>query len=231
MRPRTVKHEGDGMRTTYRAGRYRSWSAAASAAVLAAAVALAEGEAPAVPFADHERLPQGGAEALSQVYWTAAEVPGVASLAAAHKRSLLDVVTERYKSRLVDRAPANGARLSRHIGRLSRSGLAAANPLAVAQACAQYDVADGPCAPHAEYVMRAELLEEMLAAGRLSLDELETELEGAARPRRGTGAAGGPSRSELRAPGPAPDRGREHARSASAADARSGGREPDGSDR
>lgn len=148
--------------------------------------ATAESETPeetpaAVPFEAYEALPDGDAELLAQLYWSAEEVPGIASLSAAHRRSLLDVVTERYKSRLVDRGPAP-EELARHVERLAESPLVSRRPLALAQACAQYGLREGACAAHAGYVRRAMVLEEMLASGRLTLGDLETELAGAPRP-------------------------------------------------
>lgn len=156
----------------------------ALAAALLAGVAHGDEVEPgaaAVAFAAHEALPEGGAEELAQTYWSAAEVPGVGSLPEAHRRSLLDVVTERYRNRLVDRGPAPET-LRRHVARLAASPLAARRPLALAQACAQFGFADGLCAAHAGYARRAMVLEEMLASGRLTLDRMETELAGAPRP-------------------------------------------------
>ena len=135
--------------------------------------------AAAVPFAAHEALPEGDAAELAQLYWSASEVPGVDALAEAHRRSLLDVVTERHRSRLVDRGPGP-EELRRHVERLAASPLASRRPLA--QACAQYGLVEGACAPHEGYVRRAMVLGEMLALGRLKLGELETELAGAPRP-------------------------------------------------
>ena len=74
-----------------------------------------------------------------------------------------------------------------YAARLADSPLGLARPGAVRQACAQLGVADGRCAPHRGYVRRALVLEEMLAMGRLTLADLETELEGAPRPGRGGG--------------------------------------------
>ena len=140
-----------------------------------------DGARAAVPFGLHEALPEGDAESLAELYWSASEVPGIDSLAEVHRRSLLDVVTERYKSRLVDRGPAP-EELLKHVERLAESPLALRRPLTVAQTCAQYGLREGACASHAGYVLRAMVLEEMLALGRLTLSDLETELLGAPRP-------------------------------------------------
>ncbi len=145
------------------------------------APAAAGETAAAVPFAAHEALPEGDAETLGELYWSASEVPGVDSLEGLHRRSLLDVVTERYKSRLVDRGPA-AEDLARHLERLAASPLASSQPLVLAQACAQYGRLEGACAAHAGYVRRAMVLEEMLGSARLTLGDLETELTGAPRP-------------------------------------------------
>ena len=159
---------------------------AIAAALPATAPAAVQAESPdespaAVAFAAHEALPEGDAADLAQMYWSASEVPGIDALPAAHRRSLLDVVTERYRSRLVDRGPGP-EELRRHVERLAASPLASRRPLTLAQTCAQYGFAEGACAPHEGYVRRAMVLDEMLAAGRLGLGELETELAGGARP-------------------------------------------------
>ena len=159
------------------AGGWR-WAAACSAL----AWSLGASADPAALFAPHDGLPEGGPEALAALYYAADEIPGVAALPAARKRGLLDVVTERYKSRLVDRAGLSEELLLGHVERLSRSGLVAGRPAAVAQTCAQHGLLDGACAAHAGYVRRALLLEEMLASGRLSLGDLEEELVGSPRP-------------------------------------------------
>jgi len=158
----------------------------AFAAGLLAGAAATDGETAdeaeaAVPFEAYEALPDGDAESLAQLYWSAEEVPGVGSLSEAHRRSLLDVVTERYKSRLVDRGP-DPEEMLRHVERLAKSPLASRRPLVLAQACAQYGLRGGACAAHAGYVRRAMVLEEMLALGRLTLGDLESELTGVPRP-------------------------------------------------
>ena len=156
-----------------------------AAALSALAWSLGASADRAAFFAPHEGLPEGGPEALAALYYAAAEIPGVASLPAARKRALLDVVTERHKSRLVDRAGLPAELLAGHVERLSRSGLASGRPLVLAQACAQHGLLGGVCAAHAGYVRRALLLEEMLATGRVSLGGLEEELVGSARPSLG----------------------------------------------
>lgn len=107
----------------------------------------------------------------------------------AREDDLLDVVTERYKSRLVDRGP-DPEELRRHVERLAESPLASSRPLALAQTCAQYGQREGACAPHSGYVRRAMVLEEMLALGRLTLSDLETELAGGPRPSLREGVSG-----------------------------------------
>ena len=149
-----------------------------AAALLAAALA-----APAEPtlLDAYDELPDGTPEQLVESYHSALAVPGIAAMSAAERRHLLDVVTHRYKNRLVDRgAPSERAR--RTVARLSASRIARDFPLVVPQACAQHGLSDGPCAPHGGYVRRARLLEEMLATRRLTLAELEVELIGSARP-------------------------------------------------
>ena len=135
------------------------------------------------PSADYDPLPDESPALLSELFYAAGEVPGVAELPPAAKRDLLDAVTERHKSRLANRAAeARPQRVLDYLERLSRSELALAFPAAVRQACAQHGLSEGPCAPHRGYVRRALVLEEMLAGQRLSLDGLEVELLGAARP-------------------------------------------------
>ena len=159
------------------------WLAVACVALASGAPGWAwqDGSGP-VPFAAHDALPAGEPADLAAHYYAADDVPGVARLNAAHRRSLLDVVTTRYKNRLADRAGVSAAGIRSHLDRLSRSALATDHPLVVAQTCAQFGVEDGVCAAHRGYVRRARLLEEMLASGRLTLGELETELVGAPRP-------------------------------------------------
>ena len=135
------------------------------------------------PSAAYDALPDESPALLSELFYAAGEVPGIAELAPAAKRELLDVVTERHKSRLANRAAAaQPERALAYVERLSRSELAQAFPGAVRQACAQHGLSEGPCAPHGGYVRRTLVLEEMLASQRLSLDGLEVELLGAARP-------------------------------------------------
>ena len=167
----------------------RSFSAIALALGL---IGLAPAEASDSPDPGHaydalaqpyDLLPEGSPALLAELYYAAGEVPGVAELPPGARRSLLDVVTERHRNRLIDRAPeAAPERVRQFIGRLAASELAQAFPDALRQACAQHGVAAGPCAPHEGYVRRALVLGEMLAAKRLALADLETELIGAARP-------------------------------------------------
>ena len=131
----------------------------------------------------YDLLPEESPALLAELYYAAGEVPGVAELPPSARRSLLDVVTERHRNRLIDRAPeASPERIRQFVGRLAASELARSFPDALRQACAQHGVAAGPCAPHGGYVRRALVLGEMLAAKRLALSDLETELIGAARP-------------------------------------------------
>lgn len=131
----------------------------------------------------YDLLPEESPALLAELYYAAEEVPGVAELPPGARRSLLDVVTERHRNRLIDRAPeASPERIRQFVGRLAASELARSFPDALRQACAQHGVVAGPCAPHEGYVRRALVLGEMLAAKRLALADLETELIGAARP-------------------------------------------------
>ena len=126
------------------------------------------------PLEAYDPLPDEPPALLSELFYAANEVPGIAELAPAAKRDLLNVVTERHKSRLANRAAeAQPERALGYLERLSQSELAQAFPGAMRQACAQHGLAEGPCAPHKGYVRRAQVLEEMLASQRLSLDGQE----------------------------------------------------------
>ena len=145
-----------------------------TAPALAAAFAAAAASA-------FEPLPEGGPELLAQYYHSALEVPGIADLSPPDGLRLLDVVTHRYKNRLANRGAGVDERMLPHAQRLARSDAAADFPHLVPQVCAQYGLTEGACAPHRGYVRRVLLLEEMLASGRLSLEDVEIQLAGAAR--------------------------------------------------
>ena len=151
--------------------------------VALAQAAAAQAQNALDPAAAYDALPDESPALLSELFYAAGEVPGITELAPAAKRELLDVVTERHKSRLANRAAeAQPERALAYVELLSRSELAQAFPGAMRQACAQHGLSEGPCAAHGGYVRRALVLEEMLAAQRLSLDGLEVELLGAVRP-------------------------------------------------
>ena len=148
-----------------------------------AQAAAAQAQNSVDPAAAYDALPDESPALLSELFYAAGEVPGITELAPAAERELLEVVTERHKNRLANRAAkAQPERALAYVERLSRSELAQAFPSAVRQACAQHGLSEGPCAAHGGYVRRARVLEEMLAGQRLSLDSLEVELLGAARP-------------------------------------------------
>ncbi len=150
--------------------------------------ALALGVAGAQHSALYDALPAGPPASVAKLYYSALSLPGVSDWTGAEKAALLDVATLRYKDRLIDRAPAVSAQHTRqYLERLAVSTLVWSYPDALRQACAQYAVSDGVCEPHAGYVRRAGVVEEMLVQGQLSLDELELELIGARRPGRGGG--------------------------------------------
>ena len=131
-------------------------------------------------FAAHEALPAGDAETLAWTYFAALEIPGVRSLGAAGRRGLLEAATARHRDRLADRGP-DAASGRRYVERLAGSEAGRGHPASVAKACARHGLLDGACAAHAGYARRAALLEEMLAAGRLTPAELEAELSGPGR--------------------------------------------------
>lgn len=162
----------------------------AATALLAPAAAQAEGYDDGYGY---DELPEGAPEEIGRLYYSTLEIPGVAEWEEKARRDLLDVVTERYKSRLVDRAPAASRdRLQGYVARLAESDLARENPDVVRQTCAQFGLADGACAAHRGYVRRALVVEEMLVQNLISLDDVEVELVGATRPKITEGRAAGP---------------------------------------
>ena len=131
----------------------------------------------------YDELPAGPAAEVARLYYTVLSVPGLSDWDDLERSALLDAVTQRHRDRLVDRAPwASEPAVLDHVARLAGSELGMERPELVARTCARYGLMDGPCATHAGYVRRALVLEEMLAQGQLSLEALETELAGAARP-------------------------------------------------
>ncbi|MCZ0942105.1 MAG: hypothetical protein OXJ53_03505 [Gammaproteobacteria bacterium] len=142
---------------------------------LAAALAWADPAA-------YDELPDGPPDEVARLYYSALALPEVAEWNPHRRLALLDAATLRYRDRLVDRASwASADSALRHVERFAASG--AADRPAVAQACAQFGLLQGPCAEHVGYVRRVRVVEEMLVQGRLTLDELEIELAGAPRPR------------------------------------------------
>lgn len=145
--------------------------------------APAPGTDEAVFAAQYDELPDGSPEELGRLYYSTLGVPGIAGWTAEARRRLLDLVTERYKNRLINRpAAVSEERSHRYIEGLSQSKFAQDFPHVVPQTCAQYALTEGSCAPHRGYVRRVLVLEEMLVQSRLSLDAMEVELVGAARP-------------------------------------------------
>ena len=158
------------------------WLAALAVLGLACFVQAAAAQAQGAPGPTqaYDPLPDESPALLSELFYAAGEVPGVAELPPAAKLDLLAVVTERYGRRLANRASdALPEQLREYMEGLSQSELAQAFPEALRQACAQQGFAEGPCAPHSGYVRRALVLEEMLAGQRLSLEDLQAELAAA----------------------------------------------------
>lgn len=136
---------------------------------------------------EYDALTEGAPSELAQLFHSALDLPNIGEWPAEDKRQLLDVVTVRYKNRLIDRAPpASRQRSQRYVEQLAKSPLAQESPGVVRQACAQYGFTEGACADHAGYVRRALVLEEMLVQRNLSLAQLETELVGEPRSRLAT---------------------------------------------
>ena len=155
--------------------------ATAFVALLGTSVAAEPPEASAA--GGYDTLPDATPRELAQLFHSALELPNVGQWPAEDKRQLLQVVTVRYKNRLIDRAPPGSPeRTRRYVERLAESPLAQESPTVVRQTCAQYGFTKGACADHAGYVRRVLVLEEMLAQRNLSLTQLETELVGEARP-------------------------------------------------
>ncbi len=135
----------------------------------------------------YDELPGGPPGHVAQFYYSALALPGVGDWGPDRRLALLDAATLRHRDRLVDRASGPSAEAAlRHVERLAASE--AMNHSQLAQACAQHGLLEGPCADHTGYVRRVLVVEEMLARGRLTLDALETELAGAARPSLGDDA-------------------------------------------
>lgn len=138
---------------------------------------------PPIALGEYDALPEGTPGELAQLFRSALDLPNVRQWPAEDKRQLLEVVTVRYKNRLIDRAPpASRDRTQRYVERLAKSPLAQESPNVVRQACAQYGFVEGACADHAGYVRRSLVLTEMLAQRNLSLAQLETDLAGGPRP-------------------------------------------------
>ena len=158
-----------------------------TASVFAAALVLAPGFVVAASEAkdpgQFDELPSGSPKELAPLFYSALSVPDLAAWSAKDRQALLDVVTERFRNRLIDRAPSSSPALARrYVERLAASPLAQEFPQVVRQTCAQYAFATGACEPHRGYVRRALVLEEMLAQRNLPLEQLETELVGEPRP-------------------------------------------------
>ena len=140
---------------------------------------------PSARDAAYDALPPGAPSDVARLFHSALDVPNVAEWIHQDRQALLDVVTLRYKNRLIDRAPAASPQhAKRHVERLAQSALALEFPNALRQTCAQYGLDDGACTQHQGFVRRALLLEEMLAQDRLTLAQMETELAGAPRLKR-----------------------------------------------
>lgn len=134
--------------------------------------------------AAYDELPEGSPEEVARLYYSALALPEVSGWGRERRLALLDAATLRHRDRLVDRAPAVSAgQVLRHVQRLSASERM--GPSAVAQACARHGLVEGPCADHRGYVRRVQVVEEMLAQGQVTLDDLEAELAGAPRPSLG----------------------------------------------
>ena len=142
----------------------------------------AQATAPKNDTGGYDELPSSPPSELAQLFHSALAVPNVAEWLAKDRQDLLDVVTVRYKNRLIDRAPSpSPQRTRRYVEELSESPLAQEFPNVVRQTCAQYGFTGGACAKHRSYVRRALVLEEMLAQSNLSLDQMEVELVGETR--------------------------------------------------
>ena len=144
----------------------------------------ASAQPPDTSGVEYDAIPDGAPSDVAGLFYSALDVPYVAEWRARDREDLLDVVTLRYKNRLIDRAPAASLpRAKRYVEHLAQSALAQEFPNAVRQTCAQYGLTTGSCAKHRNYVRRALVMEEMLVQGQLTLDQLETELAGATRPK------------------------------------------------
>ena len=140
--------------------------------------------ASAAPTANaDDMLPEGTPDEIAGLFHSALDVPDVASWLAEDREDLLNVVTLRYKNRLIDRAPAASLdRVKGYVEQLAQSELVQEFPNALRQTCGQYGLTEGSCARHRGYVRRALVLEEMLARQQITLGQMEAELAGATRP-------------------------------------------------
>lgn len=146
----------------------------------ALAFALVVGPLWADPSA-YDELPEGDPKEVARLYHSALALPGVASWSLSRRTALLDAATLRYRDRLVNRASWTSREAAqRHVERLAAGEGVPSH--VIGQACAQFGLLDGPCEAHLSQVRRTLVLEEMLVQGRLSLDGLEAELVGIARP-------------------------------------------------
>ena len=101
----------------------RLLAVAALVIAVGASTALAESP-PRGLFQPYDQLPDGTPEQLSEFYYSALAVPGIEAMPTADKQRLLDVVTDRYKNRLVDRGATSLERMRGHIARLAESKIA-----------------------------------------------------------------------------------------------------------
>ena len=116
MLPHTSGPEG------LRSSRLFGRSLVIAAVVIAAGASTALAESPPQDlFQPYDELPDGTPEQLSEFYYSALGVPGIEAMPPADKERLLDVVTDRYKNRLVDRGATSLERMRGHIERLSES--------------------------------------------------------------------------------------------------------------
>ena len=95
-----------------------------------------------------------------RILFSALSLPEVGDWNREQRLALLDAATLRYRDRLVNRASRTSPETAlRHVERLA--AMEAPPGPAIGQTCAQFALLDGPCAEHAGYVRRVEVVEEL----------------------------------------------------------------------
>ena len=123
-------------------------------------LALLVGSAAWAERDSYDELPEGAPGYVARFYFSALSLPEVGDWNREQRLALLDAATLRYRDRLVNRASRTSPETAlRHVERLA--AMEAPPGPAIGQTCAQFALLDGPCAEHAGYVRRVEVVEEL----------------------------------------------------------------------